>query len=110
MERRSSRVFIIGLVLLVLGIGNWVVGGYKIHQYRRRAEIAYRRGGPDVHLPYRGTASILEPTTPARDLYEASRVKYEQYRVVHRGGRMLTILGVLMVLGALARRWAVPSH
>ncbi len=90
--------------MLALGIGNWTMGSIKLKQYGDRMAAALAEAGPDVRKPFRGTQSILEGRTDAHELYTASSIKRERYRVVHRGGRMLTVLGSAFVLIALVRR------
>lgn len=108
MIRRSSRVLIVGLVLLVLGLGNWRMGADKVAQYGRRMEYARTIGGPGADEPFRGTASILDTRTAAHELYEDSSDKYQYYLVVYRGGRLLTVIGLVLICGAVARRILVP--
>jgi hypothetical protein len=105
--RRSTVVLVMGLVFLLLGAGNWVFGGDKMSTYKHRRRHAAQMGGPAVKEPFRGTVSILEKRTSAHDLFEDADIKYEYYRVIARGGRMMTITGAVLVFGALARRIAV---
>ncbi len=107
--RRSSRVLILGVVLLVLGTGNWIMGADKMHHYGRRQRQAVARGGPSVRTPIEGTAAILDPHPEARELYDDATAKYEYYRIVYRGGRLLVVLGVLLTAGAVIRRVLVPE-
>ncbi len=107
--RRSSRVLILGIVLLVLGVGNWIMGADKVHHYARRQRQALARGGLSVTRPLEGTAAILDPHPQARQLYEDATAKYEYYRIVHRGGRLLVLLGVVLTAGAVIRRLIVPE-
>jgi hypothetical protein len=106
--RRSSRVLVFGLVLLLLGFGNWLMGSAKVRQYKHRQRDAIQMGGPDVTRPFRGTASILEDRTEAYDLYEEAVTRYRYYKLVRRGGRFLMIIGMVLVSGATLRRIAVP--
>lgn len=109
MIRRSSRVFIAGLALVILGLGNWAMAGRKVEQYAASMERARQAGGPAVERPFRGTASILEERGEAHERYESARLKQEYYQVVYRGGVLLFVLGSSMVLGALVRRRLVPG-
>jgi hypothetical protein len=106
--RRSSRVLIAGLVLVLLGLGNWLMAESKLAQYGNRIEHARELAGPGFDEPYRGTGSILEPRTTAHELYEDWTAKREYYLVVHRGGRMLIAVGLLLTAGAVARKIRVP--
>lgn len=105
---RSPTLIVSGVLLLILGIGNWRIGTVKLHQYEGRMAEAVARGGQDVKRPFLGTVSILDHRTEAHELYEKSLIKRNQYRIVHRGGRVLTVLGAMFVLAALARRRTQP--
>jgi len=110
MARRSSHVLVAGVVLLVLGVGNWHMGSDKMRQYANRIAYARELGGPGVERPFRGTASILEPRTTANELYEDATAKHEYYRLVFRGGRLLCLLGGVLIASALLRRILVPAR
>jgi hypothetical protein len=107
--RRSSRVLIAGLLLLVLGMGNWLMGVDKTDQYGDRMRLAVETGGAAARIPFTGTTSILVEYTAARELYADSKTKYEYYRVVRNGGVLLIVLGAALIVGALIRRWIVPD-
>ena len=108
MARRSSRVLIFGLVLLVLGYGNWAMGHSKVQMYKHRQREAIRMGGGlDVTTPFRGTSSILEERTEAHELYEESVARYRYYKVMRRGGRFLMQVGGVLIAGAILRRIAL---
>ncbi|RMF22806.1 MAG: hypothetical protein D6760_06700 [Deltaproteobacteria bacterium] len=103
-------MLILGIVLLVLGAGNWIMGADKVHHYARRQRQALARGGPSVARPLVGTEAILDPHPQARQLYEDATAKYEYYRIVYRGGRLLVLLGVVLTAGAVIRRLIVPER
>jgi len=107
--RKSSTIFIIGLVLLLLGAGNWAFGGPKMSKYRQRRRHAVQIGGQAVKAPFRGTLSVLDKRTSAHDLYEDADIKYEYYRVIARGGRVMAITGFVLVIGSLLRRYSKPG-
>ena len=107
--RKSSTVLIIGLVLLLLGAGNWAFGGPKMTEYKQRRRHAVQIGGQAVRAPFRGTLSILDKRTSAHDLFDDADIKYEYYRVIARGGRVMAIAGFVLVVGALLRRYSKPS-
>jgi hypothetical protein len=108
--RRSSTVLLVGIVLLLLGAGNWVFGGIKMTEYKQRRRAAAQLGGPAVKQPFRGTESILERRTGAHDLFEDADIKYEYYRVIARGGRVVTLVGAFLAASAVARRLATAAR
>lgn len=108
--RRSSRILVVGLCLLVLGTGNWIMGKDKMHHYARRQRQALVRGGPSVRAVLTPAEEILLGRTEARQRYQDATAKYEYYRVVYRGGRLLVALGALLTLGAGLRRLLVPRR
>ena len=103
-------MLILGLLLILLGIGNLAMGEAKLDQYDLDVREAVALGGPGVMRPYRGTASILEPASDAQLLYETALIKRDYYRVIRRGGRLLTTLGAVLVVGALLRQAVAPSR
>ena len=107
--RKSSTVLIIGLVLLLLGAGNWAFGGPQMSEYKQRRRHAVQIGGQTVRDPFRGTLSVLDKRTSAHDLFEDADIKYEYYRVIARGGRVMAIAGFVLVVGALVRRYSKPT-
>ena len=110
MLRRSSRVAALGLVLIVLGLGNWAMGDSRLRKYQEVMDHALAVEGEAVAKPFRGTLSILEGRGENHHSFAAARLKYDYYRVVHRGGILLLCLGLLMVAGAGLRRMVVPRH
>jgi hypothetical protein len=108
MARRSSRVLIFGLVLLVLGYGNWAMGHSKVQMYKHRQREAIRMGGGlDVTTPFRG--HFLHPRGTDRSA-----------RALRRVGRALSLLqgnaprrpllmqvGGVLIAGAILRRIAL---
>ena len=107
--RRSSRVLVIGLCFLLLGLGNWGMGTAKMRHYKRQRAYWVQAGGAGVREPFRGTQSILEFRGEAHEMYEDARTKYRYYRVVHHGGRVLAVVGFVLVFGAVLRRSLVPD-
>ena len=95
--------------MLLLGAGNWAFGGPKMNEYKQRRRHAVQIGGQSVKTPFRGTMSILDKRTSAHDLYDDADIKYEYYRVIARGGRVMAIAGFVLVIGALLRRYAKPG-
>jgi hypothetical protein len=105
-----NPALIIGFVLLVLGIGNWLVSANKIAEY----------------APHRDTNSTDEEVTSLDDFPQLNRwtnttllkrlnrgdanytlagAKSDFYHVVESGGRILTFIGLLLMTGALVHNW-----
>lgn len=97
------------MVVVVLGLGNWLMGVAKTEKYSRRMEVAVAKAGPAARIPFSGTSTILEEYTAARELYAESLTKYEYYRILRRGGVLLMALGLFLSGGAIVRRIAVPE-
>lgn len=108
--RRSSRVLVVGIALLLLGVGNTWFALDKIADYEAKIAAALAAAGPSVTTPFAGTVSILEPITDERLVYERATIKAGYYRVVERGGRVFCVLGLALVLGALVRKRLVPAE
>ena len=106
--RRSSRVLAVGLVILVLGFGNWAMASRKLEQYHDRMDEAVALGGIKVMEPFRGTASILEEQSDVNELFEDARARYDYYKLVRRGGRFFMAVGGAITLAALVRLITVP--
>jgi len=102
-DRRIRTTIGVGAALLALGVGNWALGARRLEHYAQRIGYARELVGPEVDRPYRGTLSILEKRTGAHELFEDATAKHGYYRMVRRGGRVLTLGGCLVLLLALAR-------
>lgn len=102
-------MLIAGLVLICLGLGNHLMGLDKTQRYERRMRAAIARSGAEVTAPLRTTASLLEEYSTDRELYADSYDKHEYYRVLHRGGLLLMVIGCVLIAGAVARKIYAPS-
>lgn len=90
----------IGLVLIVLGAGNWYAGWDKIQQHERllaaSREPAHSPTFDDFpNLTERTNEQLLRSFQGGSDRAELAGVKLDFYRVVHAGGRFLFLLGAL---------------
>lgn len=107
-----------GLVLLVLGAGNWWVGRSKMQEYSDRVTDAVATESPSrldefPELNARTNAALLARLHRGLDSYTRSDAKLDFYRVVDSGGRMLAVAGLLLMCVALthhrfAERFAQP--
>lgn len=90
----------IGLVLMVLGAGNWYAGWEKIAEHERllaaSRRVVHRATFDDFpNLTERTNASLLRSFHGGSDRAELAGVKLDFYRVVYTGGRLLFLLGAL---------------
>ena len=82
-----------GLVLIVLGLGNWVTGTVRTAGHAQRLEqarLAASRGG------------ITEDRPTAAEI-EIARARMDFYHVVATGGGIITGAGFLLAIFGLAR-------
>jgi hypothetical protein len=110
---RRNPLTPIGVVLLLLGIGNWYTGIDKIAEYERA--LAMPAAPPAVEaaedypdLTPRSRATLLRALGPQASDDAAVRAKLDFYRVVHTGGRVLTLLGLCLAAAGLIRSWLRP--
>lgn len=100
----------VGIVLLVLGFGNWMVSRNKILEYERRSR------GPDVversesleefpQLTPRTNAMLLERLHRRLGDYGVADAKRDFYTVVQSGGRFIAVVGLLLMGVGLLQRW-----
>lgn len=102
-------MLVFGFALLCLGAGNWAYGASKSAQYKARQLEAIRQGGIEVSRPFRGTESILEERTEMHEYYEESVTRYRYYKAIRRGGRFMTLIGGMIMVGALFGRVVMPA-
>jgi len=100
-------VLALGAALLLLGAGNWWMGQAKVKQYSGKL-AAVRAVHPGARVTATDTGSLLRDAGPSDAIYENALGKREQYRVVASGGKLFAILGLLLSMAALLRRWLVP--
>jgi len=104
----SSYLFVAGCMILLLGIGNWIVGGFQIAKYQRLLERTAQTGLEDSYrifqeLDQQKNAEALRRINEAREKYNAARVKIDFYYVVLSGGRLLFLIGALLTFFGLLR-------
>lgn len=99
-----------GLVLLALGLGNWMVSHSKVLEYERRAnapELIQRGGSPEgfTNLTPRTNAMVLERLHRRLGDYGVADAKRDFYTVVQSGGRLIAVTGLLLIGVGLLQRW-----
>jgi hypothetical protein len=108
--RRSTNVFVAGLLFLVLGAGNSYFGESKLNSYRAELQAVKAELGAGLPEPKPGTRDMLHKPSDADLLYESSLTKYQYYKVVMRGGHLFGLLGLALLAGVALRRFFVPSR
>lgn len=100
----------IGTVLMVLGLGNWGVSHSKVIEYSERigapATVESHASFADFQrLTERSSATVLDSLHRGRKDYGANEAKRDFYTVMESGGRVITIVGALLIGIGLWRRW-----
>jgi hypothetical protein len=100
----------VGVLLVILGLGNWVVSRSKLFEYGHRiasTETVERVGSLADYpeLTPRTNATLLERLHRGAPDYDFTAAKLDFYTVVQSGGRVLTSIGVLVAGVALLRGW-----
>lgn len=104
----SSYVLLTGLVCLVMGIGNWLVGVVETSKYQALLYKTARTGLEESYrsfqeLDHQKNEEVLRRINEDREKYNGARVKLNFFYVVLTGGRMLFCAGALLMLTALVR-------
>ena len=104
----SSHTLVAGLLLLMLGLGNWIVGAVQVTQYRSLLHSNSRTGLEENYRSFQELTpqknkAILRRITEDREKYNAARVKLDFSYVVLRGGRLLFLLGLGLTLFAFIK-------
>lgn len=99
----QSRLLVLAITLLVLGIGNAIIGSQKLWQYQSIVAEGRARGYfPDAAG---STDRILRPLDDEGERYNIGRAKVDLYHVVLSGGLVMMVVGgVLTIIGWLRVR------
>jgi hypothetical protein len=100
----------VGLVLIVLGVGNWSVSQPKVAEYTRRASapdpIDTRDSFDDFRrLTARTNSGVLEGLHRGTGDYRDADAKRDLYTVLDSGGRFIALVGVLLAGIGLIQHW-----
>jgi len=104
----SNSALVAGIVCLFLGIGNWVTGSMETSKYQSLLYKTARTGLEETYrnfqeLDQQRNEEVLRRMNDNREKFNAARVKLNFFYVVLIGGRILFLLGLLLILGALMR-------
>lgn len=104
----SSYLLVVGFMLLLLGIGNWVAGAVEITKYQSLLHKTAQTGLEESYrsfqeLDQQKNEEVLRRINEDREKYNAARVKIDFFYVVLSGGRLLFLVGALLTFLALIR-------
>jgi len=104
----SSYWLMAGILSLVLGIGNWIIGAVETAKYQNLLQKTRQTGLEESYrsfqeLDYEKNEEVLQRINEDRDKYNAARVKLNFFYVVLTGGRVLFLIGALLTFLALTR-------
>jgi hypothetical protein len=104
----SDHALIAGILLLFLGLGNWIVGAMESSRFEGLVQRTAQTGLEEKYTLFRQldqqkNEEVLRRITEDREKYNAARVKLEFFYVVLGGGQLLVFLGLLVTSFALMR-------
>ena len=112
----SSYTFIFGILCLVLGAGNWIVGTFESAKYQALLHKTAQTGLEESYrsfqeLDQQKNEEVLLRINQDRERYNAARVKLDFYYVVLIGGRWLLLIGAGVTVASVIRlvRRDIPS-
>jgi hypothetical protein len=107
-------MLLIGVMLFVVGAGNWVVSRNKLIEHAERVDS---RSAIDMnqdlsefpHLTPEMNAAILQRLHRGAGRYTFQSAKLDFYSVIHRGGRFLAVVGVVLIGFAVRQSWPLAG-
>ena len=100
----------VGLILVLLGLGNWYAGRDKTLEHEQL--LATVEPAPPAQdfdefhdLNAHTNATLLRSLQRGSDASTLINAKLDFYKVVQSGGRMLTLAGLFCAAAALIRSW-----
>ena len=105
-EMYSSSLLVAGVVSLLLGIGNWVIGAVESTKYQSLLHKTAQTGLEDSYrsfqeLDHQKNEEVLRRINQDREKYNAARVKLNFFYVVLTGGRVLFLVGLMLTLWSM---------
>lgn len=106
----KTPLVLVGLLLTLIGLGNVYTGTTKAAEYEellatRHAKPPEPREHESSRLEPRLRSSLLKNLAEEDDRFAAARAKLDFYRVVHGGGRLLTLLGLFSAISGVIHFW-----
>jgi len=97
--------FAVGVVLLVLGVGNWLVARSRLAEFgdlQDAGEPVATLGNFEefTELDARMNADLLRPLQKGVNDQWVTATKIDFYKVVRTGGALFSLIGLGLILGA----------
>ncbi len=97
----SSYLLVAALILLSLGLGNWVYGAVEVTKYQRMLGRTPHTGLENSYqsfqeLDQRKSEEVLRRINEGRERSNAAQIKVDFYYVVLAGGRLLFFMGLFL--------------
>jgi len=104
----SNYLLVAAIILLILGIGNWIVGALQVTKYQKMLRNTAKTGLEDSYrnfqeLDHRKNKEVLRRINEGREKYNVAQVKVDFYYVVLGGGRLFFFLGLFSTFFASIR-------
>lgn len=104
----SDGLVVAGLICLVMGVGNWIVGAIETSKYQALLFKTARTGLEENYrnfqeLDHQKNEEVLRRINEDREKFNGARVKLNFFYVVLTGGRVLFVLGALLTVAAVVR-------
>lgn len=111
MDRLREPLLPVGLLLVIVGLGNWYTGRHKGAEYEQllaagNLPVAVEDAGDFRELTPGTTATLLSPLQRGSDEYTLANAKLDFYKVTQSGGRLLIWLGLFCAGAGLIRMWS----
>ncbi|MFB3062710.1 MAG: hypothetical protein ACE10C_15210, partial [Candidatus Binatia bacterium] len=83
----SNYLLVAAIILLILGIGNWIVGAVQVTKYQKMLRNTAKTGLEDSYrnfqeLDHRKNKEVLRRINEGREKYNVAQVKVDFYYVV----------------------------
>ena len=107
-EMYSSWLLLSGVICLIMGVGNWMIGAVQTSKYQALLFKTARTGLEENYrnfqeLDHQKNEEVLRRINEDREKFNGARVKLNFFFVVLAGGRVLFVLGAVLSLIALVR-------
>jgi hypothetical protein len=104
----SDGLVVAGLICLLMGVGNWIVGAIETSKYQALLFKTARTGLEENYrnfqeLDHQKNEEVLRRINEDREKFNGARVKLNFFYVVLTGGRVLFVLGALLTVAAVVR-------